>query len=167
MVERSTGIDLSEEGFHLVDGDGEDLEAELGEEGTVDGYDGEELADDTEDVTVVEPADNEDGYELVELELDEDDIVRYLEDEDGNRIGFVLMEDGEECEYLYVEEDGDGASGDDEDNPYDLGITKEGVAEATNDMNAIYKDGIAVAAELKGAFDDIKSALDFTSFLKK
>ena len=166
VVERSTGIDLSEEGFHLVDGDGEDLEAELGEEGTVDGYDGEELADDTEDVTVVEPADNEDGYELVELELDEDDIVRYLEDEDGNRIGFVLMEDGEECEYLYVEEDGDGASGDDEDNPYDLGITKEGVAEATNDMNAIYKDGIAVAAELKDAFDDIKSAFDF-SFLKQ
>ena len=168
VVERSTGIDLSEEGFHLVDGDGEDLEAELGEEGTVDGYDGEELADDTEDVTVVEPADNEDGYELVELELDEDDIVRYLEDEDGNRIGFVLMEDGEECEYLYVEddeEDVDGA-GEDEDNPYDLGITKEGVAEATNDMNAIYKDGIAVAAELKDAFDDIKSAFDF-SFLKQ
>ena len=126
VVERSTGIDLSEEGFHLVDGDWEDLEAELGE----------------------------------------DDIVRYLEDEDGNRIGFVLMEDGEECEYLYVEEDGDGASGDDEDNPYDLGITKEGVAEATNDMNAIYKDGIAVAAELKDAFDDIKSAFDF-SFLKQ
>ena len=144
VVERSMGIDLSEEGFHLVDGDGEDLEAELGEEGTVDGYDGEELADDAEDVTVVEPADNE----------------------DGNRIGFVLMEDGEECEYLYVEEDGDGASGDDEDNPYDLGITKEGVAEATNDMNAIYKDGIAVAAELKDAFDDIKSAFDF-SFLKQ
>ena len=159
---------FAEEGFHLVDGDGEDLEAELGEEGTVDGYDGEELADDTEDVTVVEPADNEDGYELVELELDEDDIVRYLEDEDGNRIGFVLMEDGEECEYLYVEddeEDADGA-GEDEDNPYDLGITKEGVAEATNDMNAIYKDGIAVAAELKDAFDDIKSAFDF-SFLKQ
>ena len=135
VVERSTGIDLSEEGFHLVDGDGEDLEAELGEEGTVDGYDGEELADDTEDVTVVEPAD---------------------------------MEDGEECEYLYVEddeEDADGA-GEDEDNPYDLGITKEGVAEATNDMNAIYKDGIAVAAELKDAFDDIKSAFDF-SFLKQ
>ena len=164
VVERSTGIDLSEEGFHLVDGDGEDLEAELGEEGTVDGYDGEELADDTEDVTVVEPADNEDGYELVELELDEDDIVRYLEDEDGNRIGFVLMEDGEECEYLYVEEDGDGASGDDEDNPYDLGITKEGVAEATNDMNAIYKDGVQVAAELKSTFDEISDSL---SFLKK
>ena len=34
-------------------------------------------------------------------------------------------------------------------------------------MNAIYKDGIAVAAELKGAFDDIKSAFDFSSILKK
>ena len=97
------------------------------------------------------------------------DIVRYLEDEDGNRIGFVLMEDGEECEYLYVEDDEEDAdrAGEDEDNPYDLGITKEGVAEATNDMNAIYKDGIAVAAELKGAFDDIKGAFDFGSFLKK
>ena len=100
-----------------------------------------------------------------ELELDDDDIVRDIEDEDGDVIGFVLMEDGEEAEYYYVEEDEEEAE--EEDNPYDLGITKEGVAEATNDMNAIYKDGIAVAAELKGAFDDIKSALDFTSFLKK
>ena len=68
-------------------------------------------------------------------------------------------------EFQDDEEDADGA-GEDEDNPYDLGITKEGVAEATNDMNAIYKDGIAVAAELKDAFDDIKSAFDF-SFLKQ
>ena len=96
--------------------------------------------DDVQDVAIIEPSAEDDGYELVELELDDDDIVRYIEDE----------EEAEE-----------------EDNPYDLGITKEGVAEATNDMNAIYKDGIAVAAELKGAFDDIKSALDFTSFLKK
>ena len=34
-------------------------------------------------------------------------------------------------------------------------------------MNAIYKDGVAVAAELKGAFDDIKSAFDFKGILKK
>ena len=51
--------------------------------------------------------------------------------------------------------------------PVAVGITKEGVAEATSDMNAIYKDGIAVAAELKGAFDDIRGAFDFGSFLKK
>ena len=33
--------------------------------------------------------------------------------------------------------------------------------------NSLVKVELAVAAELKGAFDDIKSALDFTSFLKK
>lgn len=161
VVERSEGLDLSEEGFHLVDGDEGDLDAELSEEGSIDGYDGDELADEAEEVSILEPSDEDDGYELVELELDDDDIVRYLEDEDGETIGFVLIEDGEEVEYFYVETD------EDEDNPYDLGITKEGVAEATQDVNAIYKDGVAIAAELKGAFDDIKSALDFSSLLKK
>ena len=164
VVERKSGLDLSEEGFHIVDGDDGDLEAELGEEGSVDGYDGDELANEAEEVTLVEPSDEDDGYELVELELDEDDIVRYIEDDDGERIGFVLMEDGEEAEYFYVEEE-DEAEGDDDE--FDFGITKEGVAEVTGDMNAIYKDGIAVAAELKGAFDDIKSAFDFSSILKK
>ena len=113
---------------------------------------------------LVESSEEDDGYELVELELDEDAIVRYIEDDDGERSGFVLMEDGEEAEYFYVAEDDDDEDSDDE---FDFGITKEGVAEVTGDMNAIYKDGIAVAAELKGAFDDIKSALDFGSVLKK
>ena len=114
----------------------------------------------------------EEEYEEVELEFSEDDIVSYLVDEDDNEIGFTLLdEDGNEVEYYYMEEEGtsgadEGEEGE-EENPYDLGITREGVAEATNDVNAIYKDGIAVAAELKGAFDDIKSALDFSSLLKK
>ena len=174
VASQAAGIDLSEEGFHIVDGDEADEEAQLYENGSLDSYDAEANAleeledgqdDDVQDVVIIEPSAEDDGYELVELELDDDDIVRYIEDEDGDVIGFVLMEDGEEAEYYYVEEDEEEAE--EEDNPYDLGITKEGVAEATNDMNAIYKDGIAVAAELKGAFDDIKSALDFTSFLKK
>lgn len=166
-VEQQTGIDLSEEGFHIVDGEEGDVEAELGEEGTIDGSDAEDF-DDEGGVTVIEPSDDEEGYEIVEMELSDDDIAGYIEDEDGNEIGFILLEDGEEVEYYYVEDE-DGAGGDaagDEDDPYDLGITKEGVAAATNDMNAIYHDGVAVAAELKDAFDDIKSALDF-SFLKK
>ena len=178
VASQAAGIDLSEEGFHIVDGDEADEEAQLYENGDatagsvseVDEANAlEELEDgqndDVQDVAIIEPSAEDDGYELVELELDDDDIVRYIEDEDGDVVGFVLMEDGEEAEYYYVEEDEEEAE--EEDNPYDLGITKEGVAEATNDMNAIYKDGIAVAAELKGAFDDIKSALDFTSFLKK
>ena len=141
--------------------DGAETEAEQIDQETeledVEGFQNDEEFDPSDDETRLFAV-------LHEHEAD-DDIVRYIEDEDGDVIGFVLMEDGEEAEYYYVEEDEEEAE--EEDNPYDLGITKEGVAEATNDMNAIYKDGIAVAAELKGAFDDIKSALDFTSFLKK
>ena len=197
VASQAAGIDLSEEpctpvGSIWTVSDEADEEAQLYENGSLDSYDADALNedgdatagsvpevdeanaleeledgqdDDVQDVVIIEPSAEDDGYELVELELDDDDIVRYIEDEDGDVIGFVLMEDGEEAEYYYVEEDEEEAE--EEDNPYDLGITKEGVAEATNDMNAIYKDGIAVAAELKGAFDDIKSALDFTSFLKK
>ena len=190
VVSQVEGIDLSEEGFHIVGGDGEVVVPELYEEGSVDNYDADEIADEVEaveggepsqideanaqeeaddgaqDVAIVEPSEDDEGYELVELELDEDDIVRYLEDEDGELIGFVLLEDGEEVEYLYVEDEEDDAADEDE-NEFDLGITKEGVAQATSDVNAIYKDGIAVAAELKGAFDDIKEAFSFGSILKK
>ena len=78
----------------------------------------------------------DDDLEVVELELSDDDIVRYLEDDQGNRIGFVIMEDGEEAEYLYVEddedEDADGEVADDGS----LGITRDGVQQATDDMNA-------------------------------
>lgn len=110
----------------------------------------------------------DDDLEVVELELSDDDIVRYLEDEQGNRIGFVIMEDGEEAEYLYVEGDedeGEDAGGEVVDDG-SLGITRDGVQQATDDMNAIFKDGVKMAAEFKGAFDDIKSALDFSSLLK-
>lgn len=130
--------------------------------------------------------------DYVELELSEDDIVGYIEDECGNQIGIIVMEDGKEVEYLYAEDDDDAtddasaAPADDSDvvssnaadepakddltveEPTDgsLGITRDGVQQATDDMNAIFKDGVKVAAEMKGAFDDIKSALDFSSLLK-
>ena len=110
----------------------------------------------------------DDDLEVVELELSDDDIVRYLEDDQGNRIGFVIMEDGEEAEYLYVEDDedeGEDVGGEVVDDG-SLGITRDGVQQATDDMNAIFKDGVKMAAEFKGAFDDIKSALDFSSLLK-
>ena len=78
----------------------------------------------------------------------------------------MLDEDGNEVEYYYDdEEDAEGSKAADEDNPYDLGITREGVAEATSDMNDIYRDGVAVAVELKDALSDIKEALDFSDFI--
>lgn len=166
VVANKTGMDLSEEGFHIVGDDGNELEDELAEEGMLDEYDGDELAEDDENATIDEPVDENDDYEVVELELDDDDIVAYLEDEDGNRVGFVVMEDGEEVEYFYVEGDDGVVEDGSTDNEFDMGITKEGVARATNDVNAIYKDGIAVVSELKDAVFDIKEAFDF-GFLKK
>ena len=168
VASQAAGIDLSEEGFHIVDGDEADEEAQLYENGSLDSYDADALNEDG-DATAGSVPEVDEANALEELEDGQDDDVQDVviiePSAEDDVIGFVLMEDGEEAEYYYVEEDEEEAE--EEDNPYDLGITKEGVAEATNDMNAIYKDGIAVAAELKGAFDDIKSALDFTSFLKK
>ena len=92
------------------------------------------------------PAADED-LEVVELELSDDDIVRYLEDDQGNRIGFVIMEDGEEAEYLYVEGDEDEDAGGEVADDGSLGITRDGVQQATDDMNAIFKDGVKMAAE--------------------
>lgn len=44
---------------------------------------------------------------------------------------------------------------------YDLGITREGVSEATADLNAIAKEGAATAKELKAAYDDIMDSFGF------
>ncbi len=111
-----------------------------------------------------------DCEEVFEIDIDEEDIVGYIYDEDDNEIGFIILdEDGEEVELFYASEDeyeyveveeapAKKASADDE---YDFGITREGVAETTNDVNAIYKDGIQIAAELKNTFDDISSGLNF------
>ena len=43
----------------------------------------------------------------------------------------------------------------------DLGITREGVAEATADLNAIAKEGAETAKELKEAYDDIMDSFGF------
>lgn len=107
--------------------------------------------------------------ELYEIEVDEEDIYAYIVDEDDNEIGFILLdENGVEEEYYYADEDVEEVEVESkprktpsDNDEYDLGITREGVAEATADMNAIYKDGVVIASELKGAFDDIAAGFDF------
>ncbi|MCR2035919.1 hypothetical protein [Adlercreutzia mucosicola] len=107
--------------------------------------------------------------EVIEMEIEDGDVYAVIVDEFDNEIGFVLLdEDGNEQEYYYVDEDNDDdgvrvertSDGDE----FDLGISREGVAAATKDVNAIYKDGVAVASELKDTFDEIA---DSFSFLKK
>ena len=42
-----------------------------------------------------------------------------------------------------------------------LGITREGVKDMTSDLNVIAKEGVEVAKELKGAYDDIMDNFGF------
>lgn len=89
-----------------------------------------------------------------ELETMEDDFETDAElaEEEND---FDLEEEYEDDEY------------EDDEDEYDLGITREGVAEATDDFNAIYKEGIETAKELKDAFDDIKDAFNLGGLFKK
>ena len=143
-----------------------------------DGWDAEEVE---EAVAADEEADilNSEGYhveeepeeesEVIEMEIEDGDVHAVIVDEFDNEIGFVLLdEDGNEVEYYYVDEDNDDdgvrVERTSDGGEFDLGISREGVAAATKDVNAIYKDGMAVASELKGTFDEIADSL---SFLKK
>jgi uncharacterized protein YrzB (UPF0473 family) len=47
----------------------------------------------------------EEEFEYFELEYSEDDIAYYLVDEDGNEVGFAVLEDGKEVEYFYADDD--------------------------------------------------------------
>ena len=45
--------------------------------------------------------------EVVEIEYSDDDILYYIDDEQGNEIGFAVLEDGKEVEYYYADSLGD------------------------------------------------------------
>lgn len=153
------------------------------------GYDPEEVieaANDVYDSNVL----HSEGYhvedehaleeEVIEMEIEDEDIYAYLVDEDDNEIGFVLLdENGDEQEYYYVDMDeyevvDDGSEDDPEPHTkvvraedgeeFDLGITREGIAEATADMNVVYKEGAQVIGELKDTMAEIGESM---SFLKK
>jgi hypothetical protein len=119
--------------------------------------------------------------EVFELEVDEDSIVGYIVDQDDTEIGIIVLdENGAEQEFYYVDMDqyelveepapkpaAAPKKKKADDNEYDLGITREGVAEATSDINDIYKDGVQIAAELKSTFDEINESFSFLSKKKK
>lgn len=109
----------------------------------------------------------EEGEEPDYVEAEEENDADLEEEYEDDELGEDAEE--EDLEEEYVDEDEENVDEDEdaeEDNEYDLGITKEGVKETTEDLNAIYKDGVAVAKELKDAFDDIKSALNFKDLFK-
>ncbi|MCI8366678.1 MAG: hypothetical protein HFJ66_03650 [Eggerthellaceae bacterium] len=109
--------------------------------------------------------------EVIEMEIEDGDIYAVIVDEDDNEIGFVLLDDdGNQQEYYYVtdddQEDEDGEDGVEvirasDEREFDLDISREGVTAATQDMNAIYREGAQVVGEFKSVADEIKSSFDF------
>lgn len=87
-------------------------------------------------------------------EINADEAV--LAQEDLNEDPSPAQDEGDTATVSYQEED-----------DLDPGITKEGIAEVTDDMNAVYREGVQAAQELKEAFDDIKAAFDFGGLFKK
>ncbi len=158
-------------------------------EADYDGYSPDEITQEEEEIEASDELHSE-GYhvedahdleeEVIEMEIEDEDIHAYLVDEDDNEIGFVLIdEDGNEQEYYYVDMDDyivvdDGSESDDDAHTkvvraedgeeFDLGISREGIEEATKDANAVYREGVQVAAEFKGIMSDISESM---SFLKK
>lgn len=95
--------------------------------------------------------------EVIEIEIDEDAIDAYLYDEDDNQIGFVFTdENGKENYCYYVDEDDPNLVYDNGDE--DL-LTYDKVQGLTDDVNAIYAEGVEVVSELKDTFSDITEGL--------
>ena len=88
-------------------------------------------------------------FESFEIEVSEEDILYYIEDEDGNQVGFAVMEDGEEVEYFF---DGDAddyeiVEDDEDDEVLELEFSEEDIIYRIIDENdveigfAIMEDG--------------------------
>lgn len=213
-------LEYSEEDilYFIEDEDGNQIGFALEEDGReveyyYEGFDGAEYE------TIEEPE-----LETVEMEIDEDAILYCLVDEDDNEIGFVIEEDGKEVECYYEEEpeaapakaSANEAAAEPKDPGYlskmasiagyhgnkarkkaevelskvrgatekhvdkataavekgsekiktkseenELGITREGVSQATEDLNVIAKEGAATIKELKGTYDELMDSFGF------
>ncbi len=158
---------------------------ETDNESDYDGYDPDEILESEAEIEEANTLHSE-GYhvedtedleiEAIEMEIEEGDIYAYIVDEDDNELGFILIdENGDEQEYYYVDMD-EYEIVDEESEPdtkviraedgeeFDLGITREGIREATEDANAVFRDGKEVYEELKDAMQDISEGM---GFLKK
>ena len=88
-------------------------------------------------------------FESFEIEVSEEDILYYIEDEDGNQVGFAVMEDGEEVECFF---DGDAddyeiVEDDEDDEVLELEVSEEDIIYRIVDENdveigfAVMEDG--------------------------
>ena len=114
----------------------------------------------------------DEGEEADELEETEEEVFEVFEDEEGE---YILV-DGERVPFdpsEYEEVEVDEAEDIDEDDELYNPFMYDNVQAATDVANdiarsgaGIAREGAALAGEMKEAMDDIKSMLDFKSWLK-
>ena len=110
--------------------------------------------------------------EIVEIEYSDDDILYYIDDEQGNEIGFAVLEDGKEVEYYYADSLGDkvgqavgtvvdgvvgGVKEAIDDNPF---VSAEGVSHLRDDLNVIYKENADTMNSLRSIAQDMRDFKD-------
>lgn len=78
------------------------------------------------------------------------------------------LDDDGEWEYVYEDEleEGDVWEYLDEDEQDANPLSYRNMQSATDDLNSIYHEGVAVAREIKGAVDDIKELFDLKGLFK-
>ena len=110
--------------------------------------------------------------EYYEVDYTDDDILYYIDDEQGNEIGFAVMEDGEEVEYYYADSLGDkaahavgsavdgvigGVKDAIDDNPF---VSREQVSGLKGDLNKLYKENKDTVKELRSFGEDLRDLKD-------
>ena len=111
----------------------------------------------------------EDEYVAEEDEMDEDD--EFFDDDDEEWEEDEDWDEEEEWDEDWDEDDEDWDEDDeweyDDDEEEDENpLAYKKVQRTTDDLNSIARDGVAVARELKEAYDDIKQLMDFKSLFK-
>ncbi len=90
--------------------------------------------------------------EVLEIEVSDDDITAYLQDEDGKEIGFCMLDDdGVEQQYFYA----DDTSSSSDVVIEGLGVTKNDVRESAQAL----RESKQVANDLKDAMRDITNTI--------
>lgn len=96
----------------------------------------------------------------VDMEICEDDILYYIEDQFGNEIGFALEEDGVEHEYFYAKKPKE-KSVVDKALDGDALVSREMVSSVAKDLNKLHSENKETIDTFKEATGAIKDGLEF------
>jgi hypothetical protein len=103
----------------------------------------------------------------ISLEVAEEDILYYIEDQHGKEIGFAVLEDGVEHEYFYAKKAAAAAEKAKEASVMNKAlngeavVSRESVSDFAKELNTIHRENSDTISTIKEAGSAIKDGLDF------